>query len=303
MIDWLLDAIPLDYTESIVVLGATAIGLLAGIVGCVAVLRRRSMVGDAMSHAALPGVCIAFLLAGGSKAPLVLLAGALVAGLVAAALVVAVERSRLLPADAAIGVVLSVAFSTGIVLLTLIARRPDADQAGLERYLFGQAASLLVEDVRVILVMLAAALLTMVLLRHALRATLFDRGFAASSGLNATAVDIASTGLLVVAAVTGLQVVGAILMVALLVAPTLAARQWTRTLRTMIPLAGVLGAAIGGTGALLASRASAPTGPAIVLLAALVVAASLVVAPGRGVLVQARLRRAVRSGASTGGPT
>ena len=295
MIEELVDLIPLPFTEAVVMLGASAIGLLAGIVGCVAVLRRRSMVGDAMSHAALPGVCIAFLVSGGSKDPALLLAGALVAGLLAAAIVVALERSGLLPADAAIGVVLSTAFSFGIVLLTLIARRPDADQAGLERYLFGQAASLLVEDVRVIFAMLALALVSMVVLRHALRAVLFDRAFAQSAGLRATAVDVASTVLLVVAAVTGLQVVGAILMVALLVAPALAARQWTRTLRAMVPLAGLLGAAIGGAGALLASEASAPTGPVIVLLAASVVVVSLLFAPGRGVLVQARLRRSTRT--------
>ncbi len=295
MIDWLLGIIPLSYTESIVMLGATAIGLLAGTVGCVAVLRRRSMVGDAMSHAALPGVCIAFLVSGGSKAPLVLLVGALLAGLLAAGVVVALERSGLLPVDAAIGVVLSVAFSIGIVLLTLIARRPDADQAGLEKYLFGQAASLLIEDVRVIMVMLTVAIGVMFLLRHALRATLFDRGFAASSGLHATAVDVTSTALLVIAAVTGLQVVGAILMVALLVAPALAARQWTRSLRTMVPLAGLIGAAVGGVGAVTASRVSAPTGPVIVLLAAAVVTASLLVAPGRGLLTQSRIRRLARS--------
>jgi manganese/zinc/iron transport system permease protein len=291
MIELLVDLLPLGYTEAVVAIGASAIGLLAGLVGCTAVLRRRSMVGDAMSHAALPGVCIAFLLSGGSKAPHVLLAGALVAGMLAALAVVALERSGIVPTDAAIGVVLSVAFSSGIVLLTLIARRPDADQAGLERYLFGQAASLLVEDVRAILVLLAVALVTIGVLRHAIVATLFDRGFAASSGLNATLVDVAMTGLLVVAAVTGLQVVGAILMVALLVAPAIAARQWTRSLRTMLPLAGLLGAVIGGGGALLASRLGAPTGPVIVLVAALVAAVSIVTAPRRGVVAQALGRR------------
>ena len=294
MIDLLVSWMPFGYTESIVALGATAIGLLAGTVGCVAVLRRRSMVGDAMAHAALPGVCLAFLVSGGSKAPHVLLAGALVAGLLAALAVVALERSRAVPVDAAIGVVLSTAFSTGIVLLTLIARRPDADQAGLERYLFGQAASLLEDDVRAILVMLTGTLIVMFVLRHAIRATLFDRGFATSAGLNATFVDVACTCLLVVAAVTGLQVVGAILMVALLVAPAITARQWSGSLHTMVPLAGAIGAGVGGGGAIVASEAGAPTGPVIVLFAALVAAASIVFAPSRGLVAQARARRRMR---------
>lgn len=302
MIDLLVHWLPFGYTEAVVALGATAIGLLAGTVGCVAVLRRRSMVGDAMSHAALPGVCIAFLVSGGSKAPHVLLAGALIAGMLAALCVVMLERSGAVPVDAAIGVVLSVAFSTGIVLLTVIARRPDADQAGLERYLFGQAASLLEEDVEAILVMLAVALSVMFLLRHAIRATLFDRGFAASSGLRTALVDVTCTGLLVVAAVTGLQVVGAILMVALLVAPAIAARQLTGSLRTMVPLAGLLGAGIGGGGALAASELGAPTGPVIVLLAAIVATASIFAAPGRGLIAQARARHRMRH-APAGGAT
>ncbi len=297
MIEQLAGWLPLSYTESIVAIGACAIGLLAGMVGCTAVLRRRSMVGDAMSHAALPGVCIAFLVSGGSKAPHVLLAGALLAGLLAAIIVVAIERAGIVPVDAAIGVVLSVAFSSGIVLLALIANRPDADQAGLERYLFGQAASLLVEDVRAVLTMLAVTLVAMLVLRHAIVATIFDRGFAASSGLRATAVDVAMTGMLVVAAVTGLQVVGAILMVALLVAPAVTARQVTTSMRTMVPVAGLIGAGVGGTGAIVASRIGAPTGPVIVLLATVVAFTALLVAPRRGVFAQARMRRRLsRSG-------
>lgn len=295
MIELLVSWLPLGYTAAVVALGSTAIGLLAGVVGCVAVLRRRSMVGDAMSHAALPGVCAAFLLSGGSKAPHVLLAGALVAGMLAALAVVALERSGVVPVDAAIGVVLSVAFSTGIVMLTVIARRPDADQAGLERYLFGQAASLLEEDVEAILTLLALALVVMFGLRHAIRATLFDRGFAASAGLRTVLVDVTGTGLLVVAAVTGLQVVGAILMVALLVAPAIAARQLTRSLRTMVPLAGLLGAFVGGFGALTASELGAPTGPVIVLLAGTVAGLSIIMAPHRGLVAQARSRRRLRA--------
>lgn len=296
MIDRLVHLLPLGYTDAVVTLGSGTVGALAGIVGCLAVLRRRSMVGDAMAHAALPGVALAFMLSGGSRAPALLLAGALLAGACAAVCVVLLERVRRVPTDAAIGVVLSVAFSLGIVLLTVIAQRPDADQAGLDRYLFGQAASLLLDEVRVMLVMTVGAVGLVWIGRHPLRAVLFDRSFASSVGLSSTAVDIAATMLLVVAAVTGLQVVGAILMVSLLVAPAVAARQWTRSLRTMLPLAGALGAAMGVTGALLSSRLEVPTGPVVVLVATLTVLFSLLVAPGRGVIAQARAGRKLRSG-------
>ena len=137
---------PLSYTDSVVATGALLLGIVAGVLGTFAVLRRRSLVGDALAHAALPGVCLAFLVTG-SKDPATLVVGAAFAGIVGAFGMVAIERGTRIRSDAAIGVVLSVFFSLGIVLLTAIAARDDANQAGLERYLFGQAAGLVEADV------------------------------------------------------------------------------------------------------------------------------------------------------------
>ncbi|MCW2955227.1 MAG: hypothetical protein JWO69_96 [Thermoleophilia bacterium] len=294
MLDWFLHLLPVSYTDAVVLTGSAVIGILAGLVGCLAVLSRRSMLGDATSHAALPGVCIAFLLIGGTKDPVALLIGALVTGAIAVATVVLLQRLPRVSADGAIGVVLSVSFSLGIVLLTLIARRPDADQAGLDQYLFGQAASLLIEDVRLMFIMAIPAALILLLGIRIVQASLFDASFARSVGVPTTAVDVLSMFLLVAAAVTGLQVVGAILMVALLVAPALAARQWTRSLHTMLPLAAVLGGTMGVLGAALAARTETPTGPMVVLAATTITGISLLVAPNRGVVAQARSRRRAR---------
>ena len=144
----LIDVLPLPYTDAVVATGAFVLGVVAGVLGSFAVLRERSLVGDALAHAALPGVCVAFLLTG-VKDVAGLLAGAAVAGLLGAVLIVALERGGRLRPDAAIGVVLSSFFSLGIVLLTAIGNRNDADQAGLDRYLFGQAAGLAERDVAV----------------------------------------------------------------------------------------------------------------------------------------------------------
>ncbi len=141
----LIDLLPLPYTDAVVALGALVLGVVAGVLGTFAVLRQHSLVGDALAHAALPGVCAAFLLTG-VKDTAGLLAGAAAAGLLAALLVVVLERGGRLRPDAAIGVVLSSFFSLGIVLLTAIGNRNDADQAGLDRYLFGQAAGLAERD-------------------------------------------------------------------------------------------------------------------------------------------------------------
>lgn len=289
----LIELWPLSYTDSVVATGALLLGIVAGVLGTFAVLRRRSLVGDALAHAALPGVCLAFL-ATGSKDPATLVVGAALAGVVGAFGMVGIERSTRIRADAAIGVVLSVFFSLGIVLLTAIAARDDANQAGLERYLFGQAAGLVEADVERMAVLAVVSLAVVALLFRALKTTLFDPGYAGAAGLPVRALELFMTACLVVAVVVGLRTVGAILMVAMLVVPATAGRQLTGRLAVLLPVAGAIGAAVGVTGALLSASAELPTGPVIVLVGFLVVLACVLLAPGRGVLWHARRLRAER---------
>ncbi|MCW3011770.1 MAG: hypothetical protein JWO90_2174, partial [Solirubrobacterales bacterium] len=288
---WLIDLLPLNYSDAVVALGAALLGTTAGALGVFAVLRQRSLVGDAIAHAALPGVCVAFI-ATGAKDAGSLLVGAGLAGLVGALMMVGIERTSRVRADAAIGVVLSSAFSLGIVLLTYIAGQDDANQAGLEKYLFGQAAGLLERDLVVMAALAAVSLLLVAVTFRALKTTLFDPGFAASVGLPVRLLEVVMTALLVVAVVIGLRTVGAILMVAMLVAPAVAARQLVGRLALLLPLAAFIGGAVGVVGSLLSARGELPTGPVIVLVAVGVVVACVLAAPGRGVLWQARqLRR------------
>ena len=284
---WLIDALPLNYSDAVVVVGAALLGLTAGALGVFAVLRQRSLVGDALAHSALPGVAIAFLITGAKDAG-TLLIGAAVAGLVGALLMVGIERTSRIRPDAAIGVVLSSFFSLGIVLLTFIANSNNANQAGLEKYLFGQAAGLLERDLTVMAVLAVGSFVVVALAFRALKTTLFDPGFAGSIGLPVRVLDVAMTALLVVAVIVGLRTVGAILMVAMLVAPAVAARQLAGRLAVVVPLAALVGAAVGVAGALLSAQARVPTGPVIVLVAVTVVIAAVLLAPGRGVLWRAR---------------
>jgi manganese/zinc/iron transport system permease protein len=292
-VGWLIELLPLAYPDAVVAVGAAVLGLAAGVVGVLAVLARRSLVGDALAHAALPGVAIAFLVTG-AKDPATLLVGAGIAGLVGAFLMVGIERTSRIRPDAAIGVVLSAFFSLGVVLLTYIAGTGDANQAGLERYLFGQAAGLVERDVNVMGVLALAALGLVALSFRPLKAALFDRSFAAANGLPVRLVELGSTALLVVAVVIGLQAVGAILMVAMLIVPAVTARQLTGRLAVLLPLAGVVGAGIGVTGALLSSRAEVPTGPVVVLVGTATVVLAVLFAPRRGVLWSALARRRER---------
>lgn len=284
---WLIDLLPLNYSDAVVALGAALLGITAGALGVFAVLRQRSLVGDALAHAALPGVCIAFL-ATGAKDGTTLLVGAACAGLVGALLMVGIERTSRIRPDAAIGVVLSSFFSLGIVLLTYIAASDDANQAGLDKYLFGQAAGLLERDLNVMAVLAVVSLAVVAVTFRALKTTLFDPAFAGAVGLPVRLLEVFMTMLLVVAVVIGLRTVGAILMVAMLVVPTVAARQLCDRLSVLLPVAAGIGAAVGVTGALVAGSAEVPTGPVIVLVGVAVVIVAVLLAPGRGVLWRGR---------------
>ncbi len=293
----LLHNLIFDYTLRTVAAGSAVLGVVSGVLGVYAMLRRQSLLGDAISHAALPGVVLAFLLTR-SKAPLVLLIGAGLAGWLATAAMTSIIRSTRIKQDSALGLVLSVFFGVGILLLTFAQRLPDARQAGLDTYLFGQAATLVERDVFSIAGLGAAALLVIVLFWKEFKLISFDREFAASMGLAVNLLDAILTTLMVIAIALGLQAVGVVLMSAMLIAPAAAARQWTDRLAWVVLLAASFGALAGVGGALISSAGQGlSTGPTIVLVASLLVLISLLFAPARGLLPawlrQFRHRRAL----------
>ncbi len=273
-----------DYTLRTVALGAMALGAVSGTLGAFAVLRRQSLLGDAISHAALPGIVLAFMLTG-AKDPLLLVLGAAVAGWIGTLAVMWIVRQSRLPEDSALGIVLSVFFGVGLVLLTYVQREPTASQAGLNTFLFGQAATLVVADVIVIAGLGSIAVAVVALFWKEFKLLCFDREFGSSLGIGMRGVDVLLTTMLVIAIVIGLQTVGVVLMSAMVVAPAAAARQWTDSLGVMVVLSAVFGALSGLTGAVASSTTTGiPTGPAIVLAVTLVVALSLTLAPRRGLV-------------------
>jgi manganese/zinc/iron transport system permease protein len=287
----LLHDLVFDYTLRTVALGALALGATSGTLGAFAVLRKQSLLGDAVSHAALPGIVLAFMITG-SKSIGVLVVGAAVAGWIGTLIVMAVTRSTRVPDDSALGIVLSVFFGLGLVLLTYVQRDPTAAQAGLTTFLFGQAATLLARDVAVIAALGGLAVLVVLLFWKEFKLLAFDPDFAASLGIPVRLVDVLLTTVLVVAIVVGLQTVGVVLMSALVVAPAAAARQWTDALGPMVALSALVGALSGVGGAVAsATTVGLPTGPTIVLVASGFVLVSLFLAPRRGLLWDAVRRR------------
>lgn len=208
----------LSFTARNVLAGATLLGVIGGVLGCFALLRRQSLLGDALAHAALPGVCVAFLLTH-SKSPLPLFIGALVAGLLGALAILAVVRWSRIKEDSAIGLVLSVFFGAGIVLLTYIQKLPLGNQSGLDKYLFGQAATLMPRDLQIMAVLGGLVLVLTAATYPRLKLLCFDRSFAASLGQPVRQLEVLLTVLLVTVVVVGLQTVGVVLIVATLITP------------------------------------------------------------------------------------
>jgi manganese/zinc/iron transport system permease protein len=290
ILDLLRDLV-LDYTLRTVAMGSATLGLVSGMLGSYAVLRKQSLLGDAMSHAALPGIVMVFIITR-SKSPLVLMLGAAVAGWLATLLVMKITQTTRIKFDSALGMILSVFFGFGLMLLTFVQRLPDARQAGLDTFLFGQAAALLERDVISMAILGGIAVLAMALFWKEFKLLSFDPEFGVSLGLPMRKLDLLLTSLLVIAIVIGLQAVGVVLMSAMVVAPAAAARQWTDRLGKMVALAGAFGALAGVSGTLVSSLAHGlSTGPTIVLCAMAIVLVSLIGAPNRG-LLWARLRHA-----------
>ena len=282
-----------DYTLRTVAVGTALLGAVSGALGSFAVLRRQSLLGDAISHAALPGIGLAFLITG-SKYPLILMIGAGITGWLATAAVLVITTNSRIKYDGALGLALSVFFGFGLVILTFIQATPDARQAGLDSFLFGQAASLVQRDVTIMAILGGLALSVLVAMWKEFKLISFDSEFARALFLPVRALDLALTTLLVIAIVIGLQTVGVVLMSALIVAPAAAARQWTDRLGVMILLSMAMGACAGVSGALISTGAlRLPTGPTIVLCATLLVVISMLVSPKRGVLWR-RIRNRAR---------
>lgn len=255
-------ALPGDYTIQTVLAGATLLGVVSGALGSFAVLRKQSLLGGALSHAAPPGVALGFLIAGGRSLGAVLLC-ALATGVAAALLAVLLVRRGRLTTDAALGIAPSVFFALGVVLLSWVQGRAGAGQAGLESFLFGQAAAILRGDLVVMGAVTTGALTLLILGWKELKATTFYPVFAASIGLPVAVLEAVMTAMVAVAVVLGLQMVGVVLMSAMVVAPAVAARQWTRRLEPMVALASTFGAAGGIVGGLISAAAPArPSGPA-----------------------------------------
>jgi len=267
-----------------VVLGSILITASSAVVGCFSFLKKKALVGDAVAHSVLPGICLAFIIAG-NKDPLIIILGAFTTGWLSLVLIDLIAEKTKIKEDSAIAIILSVFFGIGILLLTAIQHSGNAAQSGLESFLFGKAAALVGRDLIMFSIVAGIVLLTVVLFFKELKIIAFDEAFAKSIGLPVRFLNLLLTSLTVMAVVTGIQAVGVVLMAAILITPAAAARFWTDDLFKMTLIAAFIGALAGYAGAFVSYTASnMPTGPWIVMIVSVIALLSFFIAPKRGII-------------------
>ncbi|WP_339772932.1 iron chelate uptake ABC transporter family permease subunit [uncultured Pseudosulfitobacter sp.] len=279
----------LGYNATLVTLGAGILGVAGGVGGSFLFLRKRALVSDAVSHATLPGVGLAFVvmvaLGGDGRNLIGLLAGGAVSAAIGLLCVNWLSTRTRLAEDAAIGAVLSVFFGFGIVVLTYIQTMSSGRQAGLESFLLGSTAGMLQSDALVLVLAAALTLALVLILRRPLTLVAFDPDFARATGRNVNRIDLAMMGIVLAVTVVGLKIVGLILIVALLIIPPVTARFWTERVDRVLLGAGIVGGLSGYVGAAISAAVpDVPTGPIIVLVGFVLFMLSLLCAPGRGVV-------------------
>lgn len=279
-----------DYTFQVVSLGSMILGALSGALGTYAILRKQSLLGDGLSHSALPGVILAFIISNTKKTEILLL-GAIIAGLLANHLISIITTSKV-KFDSALAIIMSSFFGFGMVLLTLIQRRPSTSQAGLSRFIFGQASTIIKEDIISMSCISIILLFIILLFWKEFKIVIFDRDFSHSIGFNTTLLDSLLSLMLVVTIMLGLQSVGVILMSTMLIAPASAAKLWCKNLSSMMTLSAIFGAISGLIGTLISSSIrNVPTGPTIVVISSIIFIISLIFSPNEGIIITLLNRR------------
>lgn len=293
---WLLEQIVeffsfQDVNIRYVALGTVLLGASSALVGCFTFLRKKALVGDTIAHSILPGICLSFIIFK-TKDPLMLLLGAMLSGWLSVYVVDYISAKSKIKPDTAIGLTLSVFFGIGILLLTHIQHSGNSAQAGLDKFLFGKAASLVQNDVITFGIVSVILIGTIILFFKQFSLISFDIHFAKTIGLPVRTFEVILSTITVLAVAIGIQTVGVVLMAAMLITPAAAARFWTNKLKVMLVIAAIIGGFSGIFGAFISYTAPAmPTGPWIVVVLSFIAIGSMLVAPKNGAISKIRKQK------------
>lgn len=274
-----------------VVIGAILLTASSAVVGTFTFLKKKALVGDAVAHSVLPGICLAFILSG-TKNPIWMILGAFLTGWISLVIIDNITTKSKIKEDTAIALILSVFFGIGILMLTNIQHSGNAAQTGLDSFLFGKAAALVGDDLIVFGIVAVVLIATVAFFFKELKLIAFDSNYAKALGLPVKSLDLLLTSLTVLAVVTGIQAVGVVLMAAMLITPAAAARFWTNDVFKMTLIAAIMGGISGLSGAYVSYVAPAmPTGPWIVMIISAIALVSFFIAPKRGIFSRSLQQR------------
>lgn len=275
-----------SYTFKVVTIGCALLAMISAVIGNFAVLKRESLLGDGVAHASLSGVCMAFLLTG-KKEMYILLLGALFVGLICVSLIHYIQLYSKLKFDSAIALMLSSFFGLGLVLLSYLKKVPGAKKAGLNRFIFGQASTLVVKDIYFILTIGFILLFMVIIFWKEIKISIFDKEYAKTLGIDSDKIRFLVSILIVINIILGIQIAGVILITAMIIAPAVAARQWSNSLLVVVILSGIFGFLSGAFGAIISTLdTSLPTGPLIVMISSFFVIVSLIFSNKEGIVIK-----------------
>ncbi|WP_125766730.1 metal ABC transporter permease [Lapidilactobacillus wuchangensis] len=260
-----------DFLQSALIT-AIMVGMMSGIIGSFIILRGMSLMGDAISHAVLPGVAVAYMFGFN------ILIGASLFGILAALLIGFVAAHSKIKTDTSIGVVFSAFYALGFILISMA-----ESSTNLHHILFGNILAVNDSDIMTTAVVLGIVILFVTFFYKELLVTSFDETYAKTYGLKVQLLHYALMLVLTLVTVSALQTVGIILVVAMLITPAATAFLWTDKLSTMLILAATFGVVSSITGLYFSYTFNWASGPAIVIVAALLFAISFIFSPKQAV--------------------
>lgn len=289
-----MSSVLLNSNTQWVLVSTMILGIAAGTIGCIAYWKRQSLLSDSLAHAALPGVVIAFLLVQ-EKNLFILIFGAAISALIGAAFIEWITSSTRITEDTAMGMVLSIFYGFGIMMLTIANRTAGGNQSGLDKFIFGQAATMVRTDVYTMSVLALLVILIVAIFFKEWKIFLFDPEFAKGLGLSLKGMNTLYLAVLITTIVVGIQAVGVILIAALLIIPSVSARYWTESFKIMVILSALIGGASGVAGTLISAVGKGwPTGPFVVIVAACIFVISLVFGKEKGLIWQYMQEKSAR---------
>jgi len=275
-----------QYSFIVVAIGTMLLAMATGIVGTISILKGQSLIGDAVGHASLPGIILAFMISG-RKSSLILMLGAIVAGIVAFLLIQIISEGSKIEADTAMAVILSAMFGMGMVLKSYIQgnqKFQGASQSGLASYIFGQAAYILREDVYIILTVSIISLALFILFYKEIKVYVFDMVYAYTIGINSRLTSLLIMIITMILIAAGLKAVGAILISSMLITPAVTGLQWSNSYEKVLVIAALTGAVSAFLGTFISSAVKGfSTGPSIILIMSVIALFSVLFAP-RGIV-------------------